>query len=68
MAIACFRLVTFLPDPPLLRVPRFRSRITFSTFFWAVLPYRAMGEAPFVSGESSCLIADDGTRRTRTRR
>ena len=43
IAIACFRLVTFLPDPPLLKVPRFRSRITFATFFWAALPYLAMG-------------------------
>ena len=51
IAIACFRLVTFLPDPPLRSVPRFRSRITFATFFCAALPYRAMGETPFVSGE-----------------
>ncbi len=32
MATACLRLVTFLPDRPLRSVPRFRSRITFSTF------------------------------------
>ena len=51
IAIACFRLVTLFPDPPLRRVPRFRSRITFATFFWAALPYRAMGGSPFVSGE-----------------
>ena len=39
MAIACLRLVTFLPDPPLRSVPRLRSRITFSTFSDAFLPY-----------------------------
>jgi hypothetical protein len=32
IAMACLRLVTFFPDRPLLSVPRFRSRITFSTF------------------------------------
>jgi hypothetical protein len=31
IAIACLRLVTFLPDRPLRRVPRLRSRIVFST-------------------------------------
>jgi hypothetical protein len=41
--MACLRLVTFFPELPLRSVPRFRSRITFSTFFWAVGPYfRAM--------------------------
>src|SRR5215213_5756833 len=39
MAIACLRLLTFFPDPPLRSVPRFRSRITFSTFWDAFLPY-----------------------------
>src|SRR5688572_181324 len=39
MAIACFRLLTFFPDPPLRSVPRFRSRITFSTFADAFLAY-----------------------------
>ena len=44
IAIACLRLVTFLPDRPLRSVPRLRSRITFSTFFDAFLLYfRAMG-------------------------
>ena len=32
IAIACFLLVTFLPERPLLRVPFFRSFIAFSTF------------------------------------
>jgi hypothetical protein len=38
MAIACLRLVTFLPERPDRRVPRFRSRIVRSTFFDAVGP------------------------------
>ena len=32
MAMACFRLVTFLPEPPLRSVPRFISCMAFSTF------------------------------------
>ena len=39
MAIACLRLVTFLPERPLLRVPRLRSCIARSTFFEAFLLY-----------------------------
>jgi len=42
IAIACLRLVTFLPDRPLRKVPRLRSRIVFSTLLWAFLPYLAM--------------------------
>jgi len=42
IAMACFLLVTFLPERPLLNVPRLRSRITFRTFFCAVLPYFAI--------------------------
>jgi hypothetical protein len=43
IAIACLRLVTFLPERPLRNVPRLRSRMTFSTFFDAFLLYlRAM--------------------------
>ncbi len=40
IAIACFLLVTFLPDP-LFSVPRLRSRIVFSTFSDAFAPYLA---------------------------
>jgi hypothetical protein len=47
IAIACLRLVTFLPDLPLFRVPFFRSCIAFSTFLPAFLLYLAM-DAPFV--------------------
>jgi hypothetical protein len=39
IAIACLRLVTFLPDRPLFRVPRLRSCIARFTFRWAFLPY-----------------------------
>jgi hypothetical protein len=39
IAIACLRLVTFLPERPLLSVPRLRSRIARSTFFEAFLLY-----------------------------
>ena len=38
MAMACFRLVTFLPERPDLSVPAFFSRMTFSTFLLAAFP------------------------------
>src|SRR5882724_5204573 len=41
IAIACFLLFTFLPEP-LLSVPFFRSCIAFSTFLDAFLPYLAI--------------------------
>src|SRR2546430_3227827 len=41
IAIACFLLVTFLPDLPLLSVPSLRSCIAFLTFFCAFFPYLA---------------------------
>ncbi|MND06008.1 hypothetical protein D3C83_271330 [compost metagenome] len=44
MAIACFRLVTFLPEPPLRSVPRFISCIVFSTFSAAWSPYPRLSE------------------------
>jgi hypothetical protein len=46
MAMACFRLVTFLPEPPLFSVPRFRSCIVFSTFSWAFFPYLVAMQKP----------------------
>src|SRR5688572_29292726 len=55
MAIACLRLVTFLPDRPLRSVPRFRSRITFSTFLDAFLPY--FRPPRFFAIISSCLLS-----------
>jgi alpha-glucosidase len=42
IAIACLRLVTFLPEPPLRRVPFFFSRITFFTLSCAFLEYFAI--------------------------
>jgi hypothetical protein len=41
MAMACLRLVTFLPEPPLFSVPRLRSCIAFSTLSCAFFPYFA---------------------------
>jgi hypothetical protein len=47
MAMACLRLVTFLPLLPLLRVPRLRLRIARSTSFEAPREYRrAMVQLP----------------------
>ena len=42
MAIACLRLLTFLPEPPLRSVPSLRSCMTFLTFACAFFPYFAM--------------------------
>jgi hypothetical protein len=42
MAIACLRLLTFLPERPLLSVPRFLSCMAFSTFLEAFLEYFAI--------------------------
>jgi hypothetical protein len=42
IAIACARLVTFIPDWPLRSVPRLRLCMAFSTFFSAALPYFAI--------------------------
>src|SRR5688572_31806434 len=50
MAIACLRLVTFLPDLPLCRVPSCISCMAFSTFLAAFLPYFAMAH----SSEFAC--------------
>jgi hypothetical protein len=46
IAMACLRLVTLRPLDPERSVPCLRSRITFSTFFWARGPYFAMMEPP----------------------
>jgi hypothetical protein len=42
IAMACFRLVTFFPDRPDFRVPRFRSSIARLTFSPAFFPYFAI--------------------------
>src|SRR5437867_9474125 len=41
IAIACLRLVTFLPERPLFSVPSLRSCIARFTLLCAFLPYRA---------------------------
>src|SRR5207237_1888297 len=46
IAIACLRLLTFLPERPLLSVPRLRSFIAILTFRPAFLPYFAMTASP----------------------
>jgi hypothetical protein len=49
IAIACLRLVTFLPDRPLFKVPALRFFITRSTSADAFLEYfRAMNVLPVV--------------------
>ncbi|MCU1347235.1 MAG: hypothetical protein JWO56_265 [Acidobacteria bacterium] len=39
MAMACFRLFTFLPEPPLFNFPSPYSCITFEIFFFDFGPY-----------------------------
>jgi hypothetical protein len=39
IAMACFRLLTLLPERPLFKVPRLRSRIAFATFLDAASLY-----------------------------
>jgi hypothetical protein len=46
IAIACLRLVTFLPNFPLRRLPFLRSCIVFLTFAWAFFPYFAIAQSP----------------------
>jgi hypothetical protein len=43
--MACLRLRTVLPDPPLLSVPRLRSCIAFATFSCAFRPYFAINSS-----------------------
>src|SRR5262249_17777764 len=45
MAIACLRLLTFLPDRPLFKVPRFLSCIALLTLLAAFFPYLAMDDS-----------------------
>jgi len=42
IAMACLRLLTFLPDRPLRKVPSLRSCIARFTFCCALFPYLAM--------------------------
>jgi hypothetical protein len=59
IAIACFRLVTFLPERPLLNVPFFRLCIARFTFCAAFLPYLAIA-VPFCDATS---FPSSGTKR-----
>jgi len=53
IAMACFLLVTFFPDP-LFRVPSLRSCIAFLTFCCAFFPYLAISSPHFFTfGKSS---------------
>ena len=54
IAIACFRLLTFLPEPPLRSVPSLRSCMTFLTFACAFFPYFAMSFLRWTG--TSCAI------------
>jgi hypothetical protein len=56
IAIACLRLVTFLPDRPLRNVPRLRSRIVFSTLLRAFFPYLAMMDLLGDFAAANCLL------------
>jgi hypothetical protein len=53
IAIACLRLVTFLPEPPLRNVPSLRSCIARLTFACAFLPYFAIVSSLRSSGRPS---------------
>jgi hypothetical protein len=70
IAIACFRLFTFRPEP-LFNVPRFLRRIADSTFFDADRPYFAITCLRRNSVQALCWIDVSRTRalaRTRTAR
>jgi hypothetical protein len=61
IAIACLRLVTFLPERPLFKVPAFRFFITRSTSAEAFLEYfRAMTLLPVA--EKIILASGDGSQ------
>jgi hypothetical protein len=71
MAIACFRLFTFRPDP-LFNVPFFRRRIADSTRFEADFPYRAIESPPqescasVVLAEMAALVPQGGNEDVRS--
>jgi hypothetical protein len=72
MAMACLRLVTFLPEPPLFNFPRFISCMFSSTLSDAFFPYllaiqKASCTARCASGVRVCCGRDyAATTRTRT--
>src|SRR5205814_9843259 len=62
IAIACLRLLTVLPDRPLLSVPRLRSCIARFTFADAFLPYFRGIDAPCLGLQATIAAAE--TRRS----
>jgi hypothetical protein len=56
IAIACFRLVTFRPEP-LFNVPFFFRRIADSTRLLAPLPYLAMRTSGLETVQGACWFA-----------
>jgi hypothetical protein len=60
IAIACLRLVTFLPLPPLRSVPCFLSCMVFSTFLDAVLCFAMMSSflaaVQQISGQRDVIV------------
>src|SRR6266566_6709954 len=67
IAIACFLLVTFLPDLPLFSVPSLRSCIAFLTFFCAFFPYLAIAHLWFLVLYVVLQTTERGWCRTRHR-
>src|SRR5688572_14106991 len=62
MAMACFRLLTFRPEPPLLSLPSFISCMARPTFSDALRPYFFFAFF-FAIGFSSCCIVGDARSR-----
>lgn len=61
IAMACFRLLTFRPDPPLFNLPSPNSCMTFETFFCAFAPYAAICDASLCTCyRATCGPVPDG--------
>src|SRR5882672_6874065 len=65
IAIACLRLLTFLPERPLFKVPALRFFIARLTLAAAPLEYfRAIGFSPGCDRKTICAVEESsGTRR-----
>ncbi len=57
IAIACLRLVTFLPDFPLFSLPAFISFMTFPTFSDAFLPYLPAMSLSLMRKDSTVVLS-----------
>src|ERR1700754_962471 len=63
IVIACLRLVTFLPERPLFKVPSLRFFIARLTLAAAPLEYfRAIGFSPGCDRKIICAIAESSVR------